>query len=498
MRNSLSLRHVLISGTVAVALPMPVTVDAQPSVDVMQAAQRSVARIMAEDCGNTPVRTATAFVWKDSQTLVTARHVVAGCKRIRVSLESTGKTYTVSPRRELAARDLVLLRSDQPLEVAPLNAAGGLPDVNSKVVVIGYPIGVPTSDSKMLDVTVRNVPPGSTLADLLPDGLRDQVEFSDTFALDTHILRLDGNLLLGHSGAPLLDAEGNVRAIGSGGLQNGAGGVVWAVRADYLAELAEGPEISAVAAEQDNSTIKFAYQQAGGGTHAVNCGPASFVFSRTSSLADLYLSSDDKTGLQQLATGANITLGASAVEKFDIWVDRLSGASLAVPAGKQIVAGDGGVCTVAVAPHVEMVVQVNDIPSPDPMLRQQQVQLASMSFETWLAGKASGPLATDPGSSYHAPMVRPDGFVVRRAGYFRNIAVSLDTMQPDYVFVTHMARGNRYYGVASMRRGLTVNTNNMQSCSVTPNGEACMSEKVKFQGWSRSALAIHLATIPPI
>lgn len=492
-------RLLLASAVASTPLPMSAAVGAQePSVAVMQAALRSVGRVVAEDCGETAERTATAFVWSDDETLVTARHVVAGCALISVTLESTGQTYTASPKRELANRDLVLLRTDKPMGVAPLSAAGGLPDVGSRLVAIGYPVGVPTSDSKMLDVTVRNTPPGSKLADMLPAELGKQVASSGKFAMDTAILRLDGNLLPGHSGAPLIDAAGNVRAIGSGGLQNGAGGVVWAVRADYLDELAAGPAITSVAAEPEDSNLRFAHQRPQSDEKSVTCGTAVFVYSRSLSLADLYVSSDDKMGLQQLAVTANTSLGSSVGERFDIWVDRDTGASLAVPAGRSISVGDGGRCEVEASPHVRMAIQATDTPATDPAKRQMQVQLASVTFEAWLASQAEGPYATDPSFSYVMPMQRPDGFVVRRVAYFRNSPVSLSSVQVDYAFVTHMARGNRYYGVASIRSGLVVDVNNMQSCGVNPNSSTCVTEREKFRDWSRSSLAVHLATIPPI
>ena len=55
-----------------------------PSPQLVQAALRDVAQVIANGCAGSGARTGTAFVWPDSTRMVTARHVVAGCSNVRV------------------------------------------------------------------------------------------------------------------------------------------------------------------------------------------------------------------------------------------------------------------------------------------------------------------------------------------------------------------------------------------------------------------------------
>lgn len=148
----------------------------QPSAATMERIAPSVGRVLAGNCGNTPMRTGTAFLWRDANTVVTARHVVAGCSSIHIRFGRDGGMIEARPERELRARDLVLLRLVEPAASTPLESVEGIPEIGSRVAVIGFALGAPTLDSKLLDVTVANAPPGSVLRDLLPDRLRETLE----------------------------------------------------------------------------------------------------------------------------------------------------------------------------------------------------------------------------------------------------------------------------------------------------------------------------------
>jgi hypothetical protein len=69
-----------------------------------------------------------------------------------------------------------------------------------------------------------------------PDAL-DRMSRSSLLGVDEEIVRLDGHLLPGSSGAPLIASDGKVAAIASGGLAGGGAALSWAVPASNLNKL---------------------------------------------------------------------------------------------------------------------------------------------------------------------------------------------------------------------------------------------------------------------
>ena len=67
--------------------------------------------------------------------------------------------------------------------------------------MFGFALGQPTRDTHPLRLTFANTEAPS-LSDVLPDAERADIRKVGFPALDTQVLRLDGNLLPGHSGAP--------------------------------------------------------------------------------------------------------------------------------------------------------------------------------------------------------------------------------------------------------------------------------------------------------
>ena len=290
-----------------------------------------------------------------------------------------------------------------------------------------------------------------------------------------------------------------MRGIGSGGLQNGAGGVVWAVRGDYLAELAAAPVVSGVEPVSESSGLTFAHQIEQTSLRRVRCGAATFTYSRTLPLAALFAGSDDRLGLQQLAMSASYSAGLGSEVEFEVWIDEETGASIAIPGGQRLQTNSAGECQADLSDEVQMIIAAAPIGATDPIQRAQQVEAISTAFGAATLGRFEYPLIPDPASTYVMAMNRADGFVVRRRGFVSNRpAGNIESVYSDYLFVTHMTRGNRYYGVASLRRGFVSNLVAAQSCQIAPQGQPCLAEKAKYVTWSTSAVAVHLATIPPI
>ena len=163
----------------------------------------------------------SGFLLRGAGGIITCLHGVAGAKEIRAK-RSTGEPFKESLKLTKVdiAHDLALLSSS---EVAQLK--GGLDyavgtDLSSlkqvTVQVIGYPVGVNWKEvSNTLQV---QKPPTRKLDYFLNPDLRTKFDARRSPATDITILCLQGPLYPGHSGAPILDPEGNVLAVANGGL----------------------------------------------------------------------------------------------------------------------------------------------------------------------------------------------------------------------------------------------------------------------------------------
>jgi hypothetical protein len=490
-------KGVALASAAALLLGPVVPAAAQmPSVAEMQAAKRAVARITARNCAGGVTRAATAFLWPDTQHVVTARHVVAGCSKLSL-IFSGGAPFTATPVRELRSRDLVLLKLDHAATLTPLQIGNGTPPVNSRVAAIGYALGAPTADSKLLDVTLANLPPGSKLEDMLDDKFSQKIMASGELNLQTLVLRLDGNLLPGLSGAPLIGHDGLVYGVGSGGLQEGAGGVVWAVRGAYVTQLPAGSVVASVGALQRSSGLSFADQSPQSNVMNVTCGAMTLSRSRTVRLSDIVGDSDDQIGLMQLSAGLGQSFPAIAQLEFDVWVDPASGATIVVPDGATLTDNGSQGCSAHVGNGVDLVVTGADI--PDNGAYNSAAQQYSMQLEGQLGALFPVPMMNDPSFTYPVANIRAaDQFAVRRVAFSGPRPAPGGMIFADYAFLTHLVRGTRYVGVGATRRGLLVNPALIANCNFMPASPPCVAARQTFSGWTKAAIAVHLATMPPI
>jgi len=193
---------------------------------------KSVVQVQARGCPDHD-RIGSGFAFGPDEYIATALHVVAGCDNITVYWEKHGgATQRAEVARVLNGADLALLQA-QGAPGRTLTAEPQRPATNDELEALGYYFAVPTMDNKPLRVTFGS----SRLRDMLPTAVRRELEQSGAIDLDLEIVRLDGHLLPGLSGAPIFNQAGRVVAIGSGGLKSGAASVSWGVPAIHLQEL---------------------------------------------------------------------------------------------------------------------------------------------------------------------------------------------------------------------------------------------------------------------
>jgi trypsin-like peptidase len=196
---------------------------------VARAQEEHIYLIKMFDCAHQPAqRSQTGFRVRGLKGIVTALHGVADCGRVTASsrkglfLDQALNFVRVDIDRDVALLSSAQLeRADGGLELAASVAWESL----GTVKVYGHPYGISSLETAL---SLRN-PPLNPLKDLLPPSpLSALMERRSPNHL-INVLNLQGNLLPGHSGAPILDARGRVVAVANGGLKEGFAGISWAV-----------------------------------------------------------------------------------------------------------------------------------------------------------------------------------------------------------------------------------------------------------------------------
>jgi hypothetical protein len=181
------------------------------------------------DCTHKPVeRSQTGFRVQGLKGIITALHGVADCRRVTASKKGLLLDQPLSVKQIDKDRDVALLSSEQ-VDGAPGGGLSVAEDVVWEtlrdVKVYGHPYGISNLDTTLI---LRN-PPLKTLKDLLPAAPLSTLKERRSPNHLIKVLSLQGNLLPGHSGAPILDSRGRVVGVANGGLKEGEVGISWAI-----------------------------------------------------------------------------------------------------------------------------------------------------------------------------------------------------------------------------------------------------------------------------
>ena len=454
--------------------------DGPDGATLIQAA-KSVVQVISSGCpGEEGDRAGSGFVLGEGGLIVTDLHVIAGCASYQVKYPGIDE-LPATVAHVLTARDLALLKVDHPPAVPGLQLAAMPPQVKEELDVIGFPLGLPAYDDAGLHVTLA-----TQLTPALRDGLDpqtlDELKSVGSPTLDTQVVRVDGNLLPGNSGAPLIDYQGKVAGIGDGGLERGTVGIGWATRPQYVDQLLnsdEGPPSAAsgIAAVAFAATIP----STGKDDRTVKCGALSLTRRRGTRLAALIKTSDDPVKLGHLLQG----LTGAPVEQFDgehfsIWTEPKSGAGIAVPRGLKIESGPE-YCTVHTAvPTITYLITLK----PLPMNASTPEWELAANREKWLAIHRALQLADSPiirgDRKYRTPLRFENGGIADR---FMDTGQSRDGNAVRISFNDLAGRG----AFASI---LVVNRDAKAAPELMTGPEK--------HAWTLGLLAVNLTALPPL
>lgn len=298
-----------------------------PSRQILDRVSRSVVRVEARRCRGADA-VGTGFVWGRTGQVVTALHGVAGCDDVVVYSETLGVSRRGRVSRALTDADLALLDVSS-LDLPALSHQTSQPTVNARVVAMGYKLGAPTLGTANLEVSYGS----RTLRDIVPRSVAERLARAGSPSLSLQILNLQGHLLPGLSGAPVIDDAGRVVAVANGGLEGGAASISWAIPAERLDHLATAGAPMAGGGVATRELFSATLEAPSTDVSALACGELSLVQVRQRTLAQLRATTDDPQGLAFLEQfGSLVNLDLSQLQ-YDIYVDTENGGTVAVPSG---------------------------------------------------------------------------------------------------------------------------------------------------------------------
>ncbi len=288
---------------------------------------------------------ATGFVWEERTQIVTSLHVLHHEDAVAI-VEFNGVKRIATVAQVLPHADLVLLTVDDPVDgwVPLTEKIDDKPPYKAPITALGFNAGASGSMTRELHKGHANP---EILKGLLPPDDRADLEAAKIPDIELDIYYLQGSLLPGFSGSPVVDAEGNLIGIGDGGLEDGASNVSWVIPARFLddltastitelpGDLEKAGQLMSADIINVESYEDLAYEE-------IEFEGFVFVKTKTRSFEQLLESSSDPESLfAVLSLFGDYQIDYGSLE-FDIYEDLENGLIITMPAGIEPAVSESG------------------------------------------------------------------------------------------------------------------------------------------------------------
>ena len=498
----------LLVKTLVLAAAVPLLAAAQdaPSDSVRRASLRAVVYVETGDCPSHRERSGSGFVLDAPGNIITAHHVVGGCKTIKVHYNGVPagqpRIYNATLARVFPSGDLALLKvADSPV-VPALKLAPPPFDRNAAYVGLGYQNGQLSPG----DVKVAFSSGDDQLNKVLTSQLvRELDDLNSPIDKSRRILRFSDALQPGMSGGPIIDRNGDVIGIVAGGLKAGAAPASWGWPSNWIGSLLSStasvsmPILTSRAYYSSTELEQIAAVANQGRT--IRCGNLSLLHLGTQRFAELAMGADDAPRLAHLSQLSRMSPNELNSLRFDVWRHTPSGATAVLPAGYQL-RRTGNHCqaedstgrfaqmlwgTNAASPaEVQMQSQLFEARVVVPLLPQLQF----WSFDPQLTTTIVNNNQVFPG-----PQFRPNGLVFTRKGLMYPTLPQQGMSSPIlHVFETLIAKSGTFLGVATINSEIAPA---MTACLTTNfEGSGCAAVRAHLNTWTHFVLATQLSTYP--
>ncbi|GAA0549985.1 S1 family peptidase [Chitinophaga japonensis] len=402
----------------------------------------------------------TGFFWRDGRTVLTTLHSLSSGGDIEVYIPAISGWRSARLRKVYRGGDLISLEVQQYASPHYLSQHyTSRPPVDTRVFTVGYNGGSAAYIDRDFSVGLLQ---GNRLADLLPVAARQEIQALGFPSLAIQIIYLQGSLLHGFSGAPVVDQGGRLVGVADGGLENGAADISWCIHASHISQLETSNE-TLPSLNSPRLRNLFAYEEYQAPTESVeytSLGNFRFRRIKTRSFSQLDFtgkySTSDAMGLQQLLSffsNYGYNLGQF---RYDIYLEESTGATVVVPEGETLRQENG-----------KLVCGDNRIRLYIDLQVTNNIQYTSQVFEGTFNHPAINWMA-DVAWTYPMPFTGPTGSIIRRKAFMGN-------GQQYYLFEALAGKAQYFLGAAAFR-------NSMQMAPAD------------YEQWAQYAIAIQLTS----
>ncbi len=485
----------------SVVANLPTSAQVAPSMAVREKALKSLVQVTATNCSDGTSRAGSGFALEQPGRIVTAHHVVGGCRVVLVRYEGVpsgvpaSKTATVS--RVFPEGDLALLSVDDPPSVPVLRRAPPPPDRDNRYAGFGYQHGQISGSNVEVKFTAGQSRLEIILTPQLVSELKSLQSPIDTQKL---VLRFDSVLQPGMSGGPIVDANGAVIGIVGGGLKAGAAPASWGWPSEWIGDLmsSNSPVNQLIRQTGAYYTLSelAAVNRERAKARKMRCGRLDMLYLGTRSFADVVRGTDDYPRVQHLMRVSTLNIEELNALAFDIWVHEPSGATAVTPTGYKL-STDADTCVTK---------------SPDGLFQQMvwgspalpaEIQAVSTEFER-IVMRPRVPnfdVSFDPQLTTVTPMgvpgpqFRENGMVFNRKGFTHaKVPFHGPTTPIAHSFETLIAKAGTFLGVGTVNGEISAQ---LQRClQMGMQTEICALVRRHVKVWTHFVLATQLSTYP--
>ncbi|NIR51504.1 trypsin-like peptidase domain-containing protein, partial [candidate division KSB1 bacterium] len=241
----------------------------------------------------------------------------------------------------LTNADLVLLKVADPIPGwIPLNSYdGNKPQYKEEISALGFNSGATGRTTRELR---KGYGEPEILKNILPPKDRKELEAVKIPDISLPIYYLDGSLLPGFSGSPVVNRHGKLIGIGDGGLEKGASNVSWVIPAHHLDKLTAS-RMTSLPGDLSKASQSFsADMDVPTDYREVRYNEFVFVKTKTRTFEELLETTDDPEGLLWvLKIFEEFTVDYFPFE-FDIYEDINYGLIITLPAGLDLIVDEEG------------------------------------------------------------------------------------------------------------------------------------------------------------